>query len=245
MKQFKYATLAILAISMSGCAAATVALEHKDLDVQTKMSNTIFLPPVSPSAKTMWTGFHNTSDKDVDLAGQVRACLMEDGYRLVNDPAHAHYWLQVNVRAFGKASPSAAQETLLAGFGGTVTGALAGAAVGGATNGGTGAGYGAAIGGLLGAAASTIANALVKDVTYVGVTDVQVSERSAEPLQQQKHSSIHEGSSTVVSQSVSGPTNRLQYRTRIVSTANKVNLEFAEAQPRITHALSHSICGVF
>jgi hypothetical protein len=35
------------------------------------------------------------------------------------------------------------------------------------------------------------------------------------------------------------------YRTRVVSTANKVNLDFAEAQPVLQDALGKSLSGLF
>jgi len=37
----------------------------------------------------------------------------------------------------------------------------------------------------------------------------------------------------------------MRYRTRVLSTANKVNLDFAEAQPVLEEEISRAISGIF
>src|SRR6266404_1855191 len=44
-----------------GCAATQVALSKKDLDVQTKMSESVFLDPVSPDKMSIYLKIRNTS----------------------------------------------------------------------------------------------------------------------------------------------------------------------------------------
>jgi hypothetical protein len=39
---------------LSGCAAVHTSIAKKDLDVQTKMSDTVFLDPVGPDKKTIF-----------------------------------------------------------------------------------------------------------------------------------------------------------------------------------------------
>jgi hypothetical protein len=39
---------------LSGCAAVHTSIAKKDLDVQTKMSDTVFLDPVGPDKKTVF-----------------------------------------------------------------------------------------------------------------------------------------------------------------------------------------------
>ena len=81
-----YSLLAGTVIALSGCAATQVALEHKNLDVQTKMSNTIFLNPVPPSEQTVYVQFKNTSDKNLNVAAleqEIDANLTNQGYRIV------------------------------------------------------------------------------------------------------------------------------------------------------------------
>ena len=57
---------------LSGCAASSVMISKRNLDVQTKMSETIFLDPVSPDQKVMYVEVRNTSDKDnFELEGPI------------------------------------------------------------------------------------------------------------------------------------------------------------------------------
>ncbi|MDA8115621.1 MAG: complement resistance protein TraT, partial [Acidithiobacillus sp.] len=131
---------------MSGCAATQVALEHKDLSVQTKMSNTIFLNPVPPSEQTVYVQFKNTSDKTLNVAAleqEIDANLTNQGYRIV-PYNQAHYMLQINILSVGKMSEAAANRSLTNGFGGAAFGAAAGAVIGQSWQ---GAGAGALVGG--------------------------------------------------------------------------------------------------
>ena len=77
-----------------------------------------------------------------------------------------------------KPAPTAAENALHAGYGGAVTGAAVGAATGAALGGWSGAG----IGGLAGAAAfgvaETVADAYVKDVTFMAITDIEIAEKA-------------------------------------------------------------------
>ena len=227
------------AIALSGCAATQVALQHKDLNVQTKMSNTIFLNPVPPSEQTVYVQFKNTSDKTLDVAAleqEIDANLTNQGYRIV-PYNQAHYMLQINVLSVGKMSEAAAKQSLMGGYGGSVLGAASGALIG---QSGVAAGAGALIGGAI----SMVADSLVKDITYAMITDVQVAERSKAAVSQQTNSNLQQGTSTTTSQQISGTGHWIYYRTRIVSTANKVNLDFKDAVPPLQGQLVHSLSGI-
>ncbi|WP_248884430.1 complement resistance protein TraT [Acidithiobacillus acidisediminis] len=239
LRMLGYALVAGSAVALSGCAATQVALEHKDLDVQTKMSNTIFLNPVPPSEQTVYVQFKNTSDKSLNVAAleqEIDANLTNQGYRIV-PYNQAHYMLQINVLSVGKMSEAAAQKSLTNGYGGAAFGAIAGAAIGQSWT-------GAGAGGLVGGAIGLVADSLVKDVTYAMITDVQVAERSKQAVQQQTNSNLQQGTSTTTTQQVSGEGHWLYYRTRIVSTANKVNLSFKNAVPALQGQLVHSLSGI-
>ena len=70
------AGLLVVMLALSGCAAGSTAIAKRNLDVQTKMSDTIFLDPVSPDQRTVYVDVKNTSDKpDLDLAPQIRAAI--------------------------------------------------------------------------------------------------------------------------------------------------------------------------
>ena len=244
-KQFaaRIAALSVVAVGLSGCAAAQLALTHKNLDVQTKMSNTIFVPPVSPSKQTVYVQFKNTSDQSLDvpaLTQELDARMESQGYRVV-PYSQAHYLLQINVLSIGKMSPSAAQSALGGGYGGALGSALAGAAAGGLI----GQSYvGAGVGGLVAGVGGLVADTLVKNVTYAMITDVQVGVRSRHAVQQNTSANLQQGTSTTTTQNTSKVGHWVDYRTRIVSTANKVNLSFKTALPVLQGQLVHSLGGI-
>jgi hypothetical protein len=102
---------------------------------------------------------------------------------------------------------------------------MMGAGYGGALEGATAGAYMAAsgggnpvAGGIIGGVAGAIIDNAVKDVTYYGMSDVKITVRSHP---------------------------RRVFRTRIASTANKVNLQFVDAQASIETGLVKSISGVF
>ncbi|MFZ1428832.1 MAG: complement resistance protein TraT, partial [Geminicoccaceae bacterium] len=110
-------------LALSGCAAGSTAIAKRNLDVQTKMSDTIFLDPVSPDQRTVYVDVKNTSDKpDLDLAPQIRAAIAARGFRVVDDPRAAQFVLQANVLQAGRSSETAAEAASGSGFGGTLLG---------------------------------------------------------------------------------------------------------------------------
>jgi len=209
----KAITVVTVAGFVSGCAATHVAISKRELDVQTKMSSTIFLDPVPKDKQTIYLQVRNTSDRpDVRIEDSIRAGIQSRGYKIVSDANRAHYMLQINILQVGKIDPAAAERAFTAGYGGAMTGILVGAAAGGS-------GRDAAAGGVIGGIIETVSGAFVKDVTYSIITDLQISER-------------HGG-------------NWKRFQTRVLSTANKVNLEFAEAQPSLEKGLVASLSGLF
>src|SRR5215475_5870420 len=107
----------VLASSLQGCAATQTAIAHHDLDVQTKMTNTIFLDPVTPDKQVVYVQAKNTSDQPAfDLETPLKQAIAARGYRIVQDPSQAYYILQDNVLQVGKTSPSAAQESFAGGY---------------------------------------------------------------------------------------------------------------------------------
>lgn len=240
-------TIAVLTV-LGGCAAVHTSIAKKDLDVQTKMSDTVFLDPVGPSKKTIYVDIRNTSDKsNFDIQAAIVHNLQAKGYTVTSDPDRAHYWLRANVLSVDKASPTAAENALHAGYGGAITGAAIGTATGAALGGWSGAG----IGGLAGAAAfgiaETVADAYVKDVTYMAITDIEIAEKAKKGVfvRQDSKQDAKQGIGGGRTQTSSEVSDKKQYRVRVVSTANKANLEYPEAAPLLTEGLTRSISGVF
>jgi Enterobacterial TraT complement resistance protein len=68
-------------VILSGCAAVHTSIAKKDLDVQTKMSDTVFLDPVGPDKKIVFVQIRNASDKPFDIEGPVVTAIAARGYR--------------------------------------------------------------------------------------------------------------------------------------------------------------------
>ena len=222
-----------------GCAATQVALEKKSLDVQTKMSDSIFLDPVSPSKRTVFLQIRNTSDKqELKIQQPVLNSIISKGYKVLDDPELAHYLLQVNILQAGKTDPAAAERALASGFGGAVAGVTAGAAMGSTS------GKGLAAAGLIGGAIELVANSLVKDVTYSVITDIQLSEKAKGKVITNSNHQLKQGNSGTSSVQYTEESNKKRYQTRIISIANKINLKFEEALPELKKGLASSIAGL-
>lgn len=231
-----------------GCAAVHTSIAKKDLDVQTKMSDTVFLDPVGPDKRIIFVDIRNTSDKsNFNILSAVTRSLQAKGYTITSDPDRAHFWLRANVLSVDKASPTAAESALHGGYGGALTGAAIGAATGGAISGWSGAG----IGGLAGAAAfgigEVIADAAVHDVTYMAITDVEIAEKAKQGVivRQDSKQDAKQGIGGGRTQTSSEISDMKKYRTRVVSTANQVNLQYEEAADDLTNGLARAISGLF
>jgi hypothetical protein len=231
----------MVAIQFTGCGAAHTAIKKRNLDVQTKMSESIFLEPTEPDKKTIFVDVRNTSDKEIAVKDIIVNSLTSRGYTITTSPQKANFMLQANVLQVGKCDLRDAQSALEGGFGGAVVGATAGYAM-------HNSGSNMAAGGLIGAAVGVVADALVDDTYFSMITDVQIRERplAGEVVTQTQKAKIKQGSSTNVNQDIQGgKVDWKTYRTRVVSTANKVNLDFAEAQPVLQDALGKSLSGLF
>jgi hypothetical protein len=209
------------------------------------MTETIFLDPVPPGQRTVFVQVRNTSDKpDFDIEPAVRSAIESRGYRVVDDPAEAHYLLQANVLQAGRSSEDAAEKTFAGGFGSTILGGAAGAGAGRVLSEDPGVIIGGA---LAGAAISAVADAFVQDVTYSIISDLQVSERAAEGVvvTESARQDLSQGTSGDRVLSSTETSDWKRYRTRVMSKANKANLEFEEAAPDLVAGLTRSISGIF
>ena len=128
--------------------------------------------------KIVFVQIRNTSDKTFDIEGPIVTAITARGYRVTQNPDSAHFRLLGNVLSIGKSSPTAAQAALAGGYGGAFAGSATGAVVGGVTHGWTGAAVGGVVGGILGGVTETVANAAVKDVTFMVVTDIEITEKA-------------------------------------------------------------------
>lgn len=235
------ATCTLTILMLSGCAAMQTSLEHKDLQGGSQLSESIMLDPVPDAQKTVHVSIKNTSDQEINITNKVKSAIASHGYKIVSNPNRAHYLLQANILKVAQMSKSASQSALGRGYGSALSGIATGAAIGSFSNSGsTTLGAGIA-GGLINMAADS----LVKDVNYAMITDVQVSERVREYVNEKTTAHITNGSSTATNQSLVKQSKLQKYRTRIVSNADKVNLKFADARPMLEDSLAKVVGGIF
>ncbi|GAA6205065.1 complement resistance protein TraT [Colwellia sp. 1_MG-2023] len=229
---------------LSGCSAVHTSIAKRDLDVQTKISTSIFVDPVEQEKRKIYlevrsgvmefdrNSFRNALSQQLVNSG--------NGYTLTDDPKKAQYTMSVFVRNLEKTTPDMAAAALGAGFQGVGAGAAISYATGGS--------YRNAVGtGLLVGALSTAANAFVQDVMYLLVADIQIKERAGKGVIVRKDSKINtkisdDGATT---QTYSEATTQKEYRTRVVTTANKANLELMEAQPLMFEKTAYAMASFF
>lgn len=210
--------LLICLIGLTGCTAMDTMIKHRKLKVDTKMSKTIFLDPIEE--KKVYLDIKNTSSKrNLAVKEHVSKLLEDKGYKVVCNLKQATVMLQGNVLYIGEMKEERINELLNAGFGAETANFIAGAAALSAIqdnyNAGTIAG-----GGLAGMAIGGVADNMVKNVIYTMIVDLRVSVRNEDNKTWDR------------------------YENRIISRANKVNLKFETARPRLIDELSNSIAGI-
>lgn len=243
-----YIKLGLLALSsifimsvFTGCGALTTAIEKRNLAVQTKMSDSIFLEPVEPEKQIVYVRVRNTTDKNINIENNVKEAFRSKGFKITLHPNKAEFMVQANLLQIGKSDAKSARSALESGFGGAVLGAGAVALSGSHSTGSYAAG--GIIGGLIG----TVTDAMIKDVYFTMITDVEIRQRASadEVIIQNANANAKQGMSANINQKIEKKHAKWKiYRTRIVSTANKMNLEFKEAKPKLIEGLTRSISGV-
>ncbi|MEM1244470.1 MAG: complement resistance protein TraT [Pseudomonadota bacterium] len=239
----KFSMIGLLSLLLISCAATQTLIAKRHLNVQTKTSSSIFLTPVANREKSIYVQIKNTSGKEnFYIRQRIVTQLRQKGYRVTNNIHSAHYLLQANILRIGVLKQSAADRALHQGYGSIIAGAAGGAAIGALASDRSGAPL---VGALVGGIASTIADSAVHDVTYAAISDVQVSERDLNPVKTEKIMHAKQGSSGEIIQRQQLKSQWIHYRTRVVSSAERVNLSFATAKPKLEAGLSHAIAGIF
>jgi outer membrane lipoprotein SlyB len=244
MTIFQKTMVLLTIIALSSCSAMSTIVSKRNLDVQTKMSATIFLDPVADNKKTIFVQIRNTSNKsDFNIASQIKEKLFTKGYRIVTNPDKAHYILQANVLQVGKSNQANSEKSLLGGYGDAIAAGAAGALLGGSN----GSNSGAVIGGIIGAGVTFIANAMVEDIYYSVTTDLQISEKAKKStiVNNRSNQKLAQGDSGFIKSVYQETSDLKRYQTRILSFANKVNLKWETAAPELTKDLVSSIAGMF
>ncbi|HCL5662762.1 TPA: conjugal transfer entry exclusion protein TraS [Escherichia coli] len=242
MKTKKLMMVALVSstLALSGCGAMSTAIKKRNLEVKTQMSETIWLEPASE--RTVFLQIKNTSDKDMSgLQGKIADAVKAKGYQVVTSPDKAYYWIQANVLKADKMDLRESQGWLNRGYEGAAVGAALGAGITGYNSSSAGATLGVGLAaGLVGMAA----DAMVEDVNYTMITDVQIAERTKATVTTDNVAALRQGTSGAKIQTSTETGNQHKYQTRVVSNANKVNLKFEEAKPVLEDQLAKSIANI-
>lgn len=251
--------LAVLAMLSSGCSQTVSAIQNREMTVQAKMSETIFLnPEILEKKKKVFIRFTNTSDaQEVDISQPLRQIITGKGMTVVDKASNADYFVTVNLLYMGLEREDLTADGMLAGgFGGV----LAGAAI--ARN---SPGVGGLLGGLGGMAAGAAIGSMFKIDEYVGALDVQikepapkgykasVTESNNDSSRVSKSKGNYLASNTTTNSNTSKnrtvttevDDSRADHRTRIVASAKQTNIDKSEAMKTIASKLATQVGGMF
>ena len=242
----KYIAIAVITTSVGslvGCNTTSKMIKHGKLEVQTKMSETIFLDPIEDEKRTVLLQIKNTSDKSgLDIESRIREAIEHKGYMLVTNPKIANIMIQANILQVGKPTLENPFEALSGGYGSGLEGFATGAALAGATGGSGRSMLGI---GLLAGIGNTVLDAAVEVVNITMTTDLQISEKAdGEYVSESSDANLKQGTSGYKKSTWKKKTNWKKYQTRIMSVAKKTNLKFKEAEPKLTEGLVKSISGL-
>ncbi|EFG2212904.1 complement resistance protein TraT [Escherichia coli] len=242
MKTKKVMMIALVssALALSGCGAMGTAIKKRNLEVKTQMSETIWLEPASE--RTVFLQIKNTSDKDMSgLQGKIADAVKARGYQIVTSPDKAYYWIQANVLKADKMDLRESQGWLSRGYEGAAVGAALGGGITAYNTGSAGTTLGVGLAtGLIGMAA----DAMVEDINYTMITDVQIAERTRTSVRTDNVAALRQGTSGSKIQTSTETGNQHKYQTRVVSSANQANLKFEEAKPHLEDQLAKSIANI-
>ncbi|EEV4553554.1 complement resistance protein TraT [Escherichia coli] len=194
------------------------------------------------SERTVFLQIKNTSDKDMSgLQGKIADAVKARGYQIMTSPDKAYYWIQANVLKADKMDLRESQGWLSRGYEGAAVGAALGGGITAYNTGSAGTTLGVGLAtGLIGMAA----DAMVEDINYTMITDVQIAERTRTSVRTDNVAALRQGTSGSKIQTSTETGNQHKYQTRVVSSASQVNLKFEEAKPHLEDQLAKSIANI-
>lgn len=175
------------------------------------------------------------------LQGKIADAVKARGYQIMTSPDKAYYWIQANVLKADKMDLRESQGWLSRGYEGAAVGAALGGGITAYNTGSAGTTLGVGLAtGLIGMAA----DAMVEDINYTMITDVQIAERTRTSVRTDNVAALRLGTSGSKIQTSTETGNQHKYQTRVVSSANQVNLKFEEAKPHLEDQLAKSIANI-
>src|SRR4030067_3383386 len=109
----KISRLAVIALTLGGCAATQTRLAKKDLDVQSRPSTAIFVDPVAKNKRTIFLDIKSgvmefDRRKFKQFVSEQFTQVNDNGYRIIDDPSKAQFTMVAYVLNLEKTSPTAA-----------------------------------------------------------------------------------------------------------------------------------------
>lgn len=263
--------LLLLWSGLTGCSAMHTSINKGQLDVQMRMSQTIYLDPVDPELRTVFLDVRQTAPEyQQPLVADVAALLSNRGYQLVAAPSAAQFWLQVNIRTVLNQPPQQVlreqydmTEQQIAEFlhpgmappeptvirSRSHTPAVIYSDVYFEDNLRTKDVVRAVAVIAVLAGAEYLGNQMVKDQYYTLIADIQVAERldpaaQSQVLEQGQHL-LWQGDSGQLEQMWETVSDRRKYQVKLLGFANKANLTWDEAEPALHQGLMRSLAGIF
>lgn len=236
MTSLRVLMLGVFFTSLIGCSAITTVIKKQDLVVDSKLSHSVILEPMMLSDRIVYAQVRDMSGNGLRKSFQkaLEAELKLEGIKVTKDPKEANLMLNATIIQAGKTTPEDVHKALTAG----VQSALAGGAIAGLA--GQNFATAAAIG-LAAGAVGFVADSFIEDTYYSFVMDIQLRERPLEGDSIANSIDNSTNKSTAVSNSKSSSTvqrgsnyNWIVHDSRIVSTANQINLTLEEAMPLVT-----------
>ena len=112
---------------ISGCTKTTTkAIDSRNLSTNIKMSDTIFLEPVSPNQQIIWLRIRSSAGQDElkisSIIEDLNNRLKNKNYILTNNPKEAQFRLDANILYMDLVSESlTADGAIIGGFGGALS----------------------------------------------------------------------------------------------------------------------------
>ncbi len=241
------------AILFTGCATT-------QLQTNAKMTQSVFINPVSKDKRTIFISMRNTSGADIQLERTIAYALQNKGYTLVEDPEAATYVLMTNVLFCDKK-----QENNVAN--GAVMGGVGGAVLNSGSN-----GRSMAAAGIGGAIVGGIIGKMTEDTIYQMQVDIVIREKTKGPVTATTGSvagqaSVRDGGKSGFINSFGGPVrgdstgtlnsnmanssaqtyqaNYIEHKTMMFAEATKMDLKLEEATPILEQKIAQQVAGLF
>jgi len=233
----------LLMASSLGVLPGCAAIQHRELSVQAKMSDTIFLNPETlESGKPIYVRVTNTSDfQEINFGEMLKNKIQASGRKVTVSPKEAAYLIQANLLYLGEEKKDYTYEGALAGgFGGALGTAIATRHSSFGTQSLASAGVGLAAAGV-----GALVGSMVHVDDYIGLVDVQIKEAVEGGVRGVETASLKQGSGNTVQTERSIQDSRQEYRTRIGVKATQTNIDRTAAANAIAERLAAQIAGYF